>query len=143
MLHFWLKKGIDGFRLDAVTFISKHDGYPAFPEGTTPQQMVNKYYSQGPRLHEFFKEMNREVLSHYDVMTVAEGPGTTPENVLQLVGEDAKELNMSYHFEHQGIGVGFRHMIEDGYGDLVEFKRIMSKWDAAFETDGWNTVYLG
>ncbi len=142
MMHFWLKKGIDGFRLDAVTFISKHDGYPAFPEGTTPQQMVNKYYSQGPRLHEFFKEMNREVLSHYDVMTVAEGPGTTPENVLQLVGEDAKELNMSYHFEHQGIGVGFRHMIEDGYGDLVEFKRIMSKWDAAFETDGWNTVYF-
>jgi len=93
-------------------------------------------------LHEFFKEMNREVLSHYDVMTVAEGPGTTPENVLQLVGEDAKELNMSYHFEHQGIGVGFRHMIEDGYGDLVEFKRVMSKWDAAFETDGWNTVYF-
>ena len=141
MMHFWFKKGIDGFRMDVITFISKHDGYPEFPADCVGHQMI-PLYAQGPRLHEYLQEMNREVLAHYDVMTVAEGPGTTTENVLQLVDEDRQELNMSYHFDHQAIGVGFRHMLTDDFGDLVKLKQVMSEWDAVFTEKGWNTVYF-
>jgi len=141
MMHYWFKKGIDGFRMDVITFISKHDGYPEFPQDVIDHQMID-LYAKGPRLHEYLQEMNREVLSHYDVMTVAEGPGTKPDNVLDLVAEDRHELNMSYHFDHQTIGVGFRGMVNADYGDLVKFKKVMSDWDAVFKDKGWNTVYF-
>ena len=141
MMHFWFRKGIDGFRMDVITFISKHDGYPEFPDNLVGHQMID-LYAKGPRLHQYLQEMNREVLSHYDVMTVAEGPGTKPDNVLDLVAEDRHELNMSYHFDHQAIGVGFRHMLTEDFGNLVKFKSVMSEWDAVFAEEGWSTVYF-
>ena len=142
MMHYWFKKGIDGFRMDVITFISKHDGYPEFPEKYQGQAMID-IYAQGPRLHEYLQEMNREVLSHYDIMTVAEGPGTKTDNVLALVDERRNELNMSYHFDHQGIGVGDRYILNDDFQNLVKFKKVMSDWDAVFDQHGWNTVYFG
>ena len=142
MMHFWFKKGIDGFRMDVITFISKHDGYPEFPEEYQGQNMIDMY-AQGPRLHEYLHEMNEKVLSHYDIMTVAEGPGTHTDNVLKLVGDDRKELNMNYHFDHQSIGVGDRGMVNEAFQDLVQFKQVMSDWDKALSQDGWNTVYFG
>lgn len=142
MMHFWFKKGIDGFRMDVVTFISKHDGYPEFPEEYQGSAMIDMY-AQGPRLHDYLHEMNREVLQHYDIMTVAEGPGTHPDNVLKIVDEDRQELNMSYHFDHQAIGVGPRFMVNEDWQNLVKFKQVMSEWDAALAEKGWNTVYFG
>lgn len=142
MMHYWFKKGIDGFRMDVITFISKHDGYPEFPEEYQGQKMIDMY-AQGPRLHEYLHEMHREVLQHYDIMTVAEGPGTHTDNVLDLVAEDRQELNMNYHFDHQSIGVGERFMINDDYQNLVKFKKVMSEWDAVFNDKGWGTVYFG
>jgi oligo-1,6-glucosidase len=142
MMHYWFKKGIDGFRMDVITFISKHDDYPEFPERYQGQAMID-IYAQGPRLHEYLQEMNREVLSHYDIMTVAEGPGTKTDNVLALVDERRNELNMSYHFDHQGIGVGDRYLLNDDFQNLVKFKKVMSEWDAVFDQHGWNTVYFG
>lgn len=142
MMHFWFKKGIDGFRMDVITFISKHEGYPEFPEHYQGQHMID-IYAQGPHLHDYLQEMNKEVLSHYDIMTVAEGPGTKTDNVMKLVDERRKELNMSYHFDHQGIGVGERYILNDDFQDLVQFKQVMSDWDAVFAEHGWNTVYLG
>lgn len=142
MMHFWFKKGIDGFRMDVITFISKHDGYPEFDDRYQGAAMIDMY-AQGPRLHDYLQEMNREVLSHYDIMTVAEGPGTTPDNVVALVDEDRRELNMSYHFDHQKIGVGERFIINEDFQNLVKFKRVMSDWDAALATKGWNTLYFG
>jgi oligo-1,6-glucosidase len=142
MMHFWFKKGIDGFRMDVITFISKHEGYPEFPPEFHGQAMIDMY-AQGPKLHEYLHEMNREVLQHYDIMTVAEGPGTHTDNVLKLVGEDRQELNMNYHFDHVSIGVGDRFIINDDFQNLVKFKQVMSEWDAALATEGWNTVYFG
>jgi len=142
MMHFWFKKGIDGFRMDVITFISKHEGYPEFPEHYQGQHMID-IYAQGPHLHDYLQEMNKEVLSHYDIMTVAEGPGTKTDDVMKLVDERRKELNMSYHFDHQGIGVGERYILNDDFQDLVQFKQVMSDWDAVFAEHGWNTVYLG
>jgi oligo-1,6-glucosidase len=142
MMHYWFKKGIDGFRMDVITFISKHDGYPEFPEEYQGQAMIDMY-AQGPRLHEYLHEMNREVLQHYDCMTVAEGPGTHTDNVLDLVAEDRQELNMNYHFDHQSIGVGDRFIINDDFQNVVKFKQVMSEWDAVFNEKGWGTVYFG
>jgi oligo-1,6-glucosidase len=142
MMHFWFKKGIDGFRMDVITFISKHDGYPEFEEKYQGQKMIDAY-AQGPRLHEYLHEMNREVLQHYDIMTVAEGPGTHTDNVLNLVDADRQELNMNYHFDHQGIGVGDRFIVNDDFQNLLKFKQVMSDWDTALADKGWNTIYFG
>ena len=142
MMHFWFKKGIDGFRMDVITFISKHDDYPEFEAAYQNQNMIDMY-AQGPRLHEYLQEMHSEVLSHYDIMTVAEGPGTHAHNVLDLVDESRQELNMNYHFDHQSIGVGPRFIINDDFQNLVKFKSVMSTWDKALSTKGWNTIYFG
>ena len=142
MMHYWFKKGIDGFRMDVITFISKHEDWPDFGDEFQGNKMIDRY-AEGPRLHEYLHEMNREVLQHYDIMTVAEGPGTHTHNVLDLVDEDRQELNMNYHFDHQGIGVGERFIINEDFQNLVKFKQVMSDWDAAFNEKGWNTVYFG
>lgn len=142
MMHYWFKKGIDGFRMDVITFISKHEDWPDFGDENQGAKMIDRY-AEGPRLHEYLHEMNREVLQHYDIMTVAEGPGTHTHNVLDLVDEDRQELNMNYHFDHQGIGVGERFIVNEDFQNLVAFKRVMSDWDAALANKGWNTVYFG
>lgn len=142
MMHFWFKKGIDGFRMDVITFISKHDNYPEFSAQYQGQAMIDMY-AKGPRLHEYLHEMHQEVMQHYDCMTVAEGPGTHIDNVLDLVADDRQELNMNYHFDHQSIGVGDRFIINDDFQNLVKFKEVMSQWDAVFNHTGWGTVYFG
>ena len=142
MMHYWFKKGIDGFRMDVITFISKHDDWPDFGDENQGSKMID-CYAQGPRLHEYLHEMNREVLQHYDIMTVAEGPGTHPDNALLLVDEDRQELNMNYHFDHQDIGSGERFILNDDFQNLVKFKQVMSEWDEALSQKGWNTVYFG
>jgi len=142
MMHYWFKKGIDGFRMDVITFISKHDGYPDFGDENQGSTMIDRY-AEGPRLHDYLHEMNREVLQHYNIMTVAEGPGTHTHNVLDLVDADRQELNMNYHFDHQNIGVGERFIINDDFQNLVMFKQVMSDWDKALSEKGWNTVYFG
>lgn len=142
MMHFWFKKGIDGFRMDVITFISKDTSFPELPD-----EFKNKpwdyFYASGPKLHEYLQEMNREVLSHYDVMTVAEAPGTTPENILDLVGEDRKELNMAYHFDLHYLGLSERRTLSPEGWALSEFKEIFTKWDTKLKDKGWGTVYLG
>ena len=142
MMHFWFKKGIDGFRMDVITFISKDTSFPELPD-----EFKNKpwdyFYASGPKLHEYLQEMNREVLSHYDVTTVAEAPGTTPENILDLVGEDRKELNMAYHFDLHYLGLSERRTLSPEGWALSEFKEIFTKWDTKLKDKGWGTVYLG
>jgi len=134
IMKFWLDKGIDGFRMDAFQFVSKDTTFPQFPEGY--EKDIIKYYGMGPRLHEYLQEMNREVLSKYDIMTVAEGAGSTFEDAHALVDSDRKELNMAYHFEGMGIGNDPK-----GY-ELMDFKRVYTKWDSAFAQNGWLSIFL-
>jgi oligo-1,6-glucosidase len=143
MMRFWFDKGIDGFRMDVITFISKDTTFPELPakyDGNFVQ-----YYATGPHRHEYLQEMNREVLSKYDIMTVAEGPGTTTENVLDYVAEERGELNMSYHFEISDLGHKdvAKKLVDPKGWDFLEFKGIFTKWDAVFAEKGWGTVYLG
>jgi oligo-1,6-glucosidase len=142
-VRFWFDKGVDGFRMDVITFISKDLPFKELPEKYNGNFV--QYYAEGPRLHEYLQEFNREVLSRYDIMTVAEGPGTTTENVLDFVAEDRHELNMSYHFDISNLGhkdLAKKLMSRDGW-DFLEFKEIFRKWDEVFKEKGWGTVYLG
>jgi oligo-1,6-glucosidase len=142
-VRFWFEKGVDGFRMDVITFISKDIPFRELPAKYNGNFV--QYYAEGPKLHEYLQEFNREVLSKYDIMTVAEGPGTTTENVLDFVDEDRKELNMSYHFDISNLGhkdLAKKLMSPEGW-NFLEFKEIFSKWDAVFKDKGWGTVYLG
>ncbi|MCC7246420.1 MAG: alpha-glucosidase [Saprospiraceae bacterium] len=141
MMRFWLDKGIDGFRLDAIAFCSKDTNWPPLPE----QYKGNwgMYYANGPHLHEYMQEMNREVFSKYNIATVAEALGDV-EGVMKFVDPERKELNMAYSFE--AIDFGYlpkEYKMPDPKGyDLVAWKKIYEKWTNAFETKGWGTMYL-
>lgn len=142
-VRFWFEKGVDGFRMDVITFISKDLPFKELPERYDGNFV--QYYAEGPKLHEYLQEFNREVLSKYDIMTVAEGPGTNTENVLDFVDEDRHELNMSYHFDISNLGhkdLAKKLMDENGW-NFLEFKEIFVKWDKVFDEKGWGTVYLG
>ena len=106
MMNFWCEKGIDGFRMDVISMISKDQ---TFPDGETHGGLYGDFgpYSvHGPRVHEYLQEMNREVLSKYDVMTVGETSGVTIEEAQKYAGDDREELNMVFQFEHVEIGGG-------------------------------------
>ena len=139
MMRFWFNKGVDGFRMDVISFISKDISFPE--TGFVQEQQFLHYYAKGPRLHEYLREMNREVLQHYDIMTVAEGAGVKAEDALSFVDPDRKELNMLYHFE--GSDIRKSPDYQDPSFDLLLFKEVYSRWDKIYETRGWGTVYLG
>ena len=97
---------------------------------------INKYYGMGPHLHDYLQEMYREVMGKYDIMTVAEGAGSTLEDAHDLVDPDRHELNMAYSFEGIDLGHG-----SPDYS-LLEFKKVYSKWDSAFAEKGWLSIFL-
>lgn len=142
MMHFWFKKGIDGFRMDVITFISKDTSFPPIPEKHQGKHW-SYFYADGPFLHEYLQEMNREVLQHYDIVTIAEGIGTTASGALDIVDADRKELNLNYHFEAIYLGLQDRRMVDPEGWDFLEFKEIYSEWDEVFAEKGWGTIYLG
>ena len=134
IMKFWLDKGIDGIRMDAFQFASKDTNFPPLAAGY--EKNIIKYYGMGPHLHDYLQEMNREVFSKYNIMTVAEGAGSTFEDAHALVDAERNELNMAYHFE--GIDYG---NFQPDY-DLVGFKEIYSRWDSAFTNKGWLSIFL-
>jgi len=143
MMRFWLDKGIDGFRMDVITIISKDTSFPPMP--AIYNGSWDKFYANGPHIHDYLQEMNREVLSKYNMMSVAEGMGVSTKDVLNFVDADRKELNMAYHFEGMGYGYlpgKWKTPDPQGY-DLVGFKKIYSRWDSVFAEKGWGTIYLG
>ncbi|NOT46803.1 MAG: alpha-glucosidase [Acidobacteria bacterium] len=142
MIKFWFDKGVDGFRMDVIPFISKDTSFPEMPAAMNGDW--GKFYRSGPNLHEYIQEMNREVLSKYDIMTVGE-IGATPEEAHLFVDETRNELNMLYHFEGVDFGYipGGKKMIDPKGWSLVKFKEIYSKWSDNFEQKGWGTIYLG
>ena len=134
IMKFWADKGIDGFRLDAFQFAAKDTTFPAFPAGF--EKNFVQYYAMGPHLHNYLQEMNSEVLSKYDVMSVAEGAGNTFEDAHDLVDADRHELNMAYAFEGVDIANDPK-----GYS-LLHFKEVFSKWDSVFAEKGWLSIFL-
>jgi oligo-1,6-glucosidase len=143
MMKFWLDKGIDGFRMDVINFISK---VPELPDAPNPEgkKYVSgaQYFINGPRIHEFLQEMNQEVLSKYDIMTVGEMPGVTVEEAQLYTGEDRNELNMVFQFEHVGLDSGSGGKWDLRPLKLKDLKENMTKWQKGLEGIGWNSLYL-
>ncbi len=143
ILNFWLSKGVDGFRMDVISLISKRLTFENAPKEMSFQDVMEKFYANGPRVHEFLKEMNREVLSKHDVVTVGEGPGINMENGLSYVDENEKELNMVFHFDHLTIDFGPKGKYDPIPVDFIRFKKIFSQWDFLLADKGWNSIFLG
>ncbi|PGK51172.1 glucohydrolase [Priestia megaterium] len=136
MMNFWLEKGVDGFRLDVINFISKANGLPDGPNGDGSVHFMN-----GPRIHEFLQEMNQRTFSSYSTITVGEMPGVTVEEAKKYTGKDREELDMVFHFEHVGLGDGAYGKWSPGNWSLVQLKEIFNKWEVGLEHDGWNSLY--
>jgi oligo-1,6-glucosidase len=139
MMRFWCDK-VNGFRW-MLAFISKDTTWPPLPKEYNGNWGM--YYASGPHLHDYIQEMNREVLSKYDLATVAEAVGDIPR-VKLFVDEDRKELNMAYNFEAIDFGYlpGEYKMPDPAGYDFVQWKKIYAKWDSAFIDKGWGTMYL-
>lgn len=135
MMRFWLDKGVDGLRMDVIPLISKDPTYgPLGPRGIVG-------YENGPHLHEYLQEMNREVMSHYDVATVGEGAFVPAANTPQYTADDRRELNMLFLFDHFGLGRG-AEKYSHGTFDLQKLKDIVQKWDDAMVNGGWIAPFL-
>ncbi|MCC3356325.1 glycoside hydrolase family 13 protein [Bacillus sp. REN16] len=143
LMTFWLSKGIDGFRMDVINFISKVDGLPdgEFPEGKKYASGA-PFYMNGPRIHEFLQEMNQQVLSKYDIMTVGEMPGVDVAEAKAYTGEDRNELNMVFQFEHMDLDSGPTGKWDLRPLNLLDLKQSFTKWQKGLEDNGWNSLYL-
>ena len=143
MMTFWCEKGIDGFRMDVISMISKDQSFPDGEMNNSLYGDFGPYCVHGPRIHEFLQEMNREVLSKYDIMTVGETSGVTIEEAQKYAGEARNELNMVFQFEHVENGSGdYGKWTTEKY-DFKEFKRIMIKWQEELQGKAWNSLFLG
>lgn len=141
MMNWWCEKGIDGFRMDVISLISKQ---PGLPDG---YQAPGALYgdsgcANGPHVHEYLQEMNREVLSHYDLMTVGECAGVTIEEAKKYANADGRELSMVFQFEHVEAN-GPMGKWTDERICLKDFKKTMSKWQTELEGKAWNSLFLG
>jgi len=142
IMTFWFDKGVDGFRMDVIPFISKDITYPELPAKYNGNFVP--FYADGPKLHEYLHEMHTQVLSKYDVMTVGEAPGIGLDQALNFVDADREELNMFFHFDLMSLDREADEvflMREDPW-KLTEFKKIHSDWDAVFAEKGWGSMYL-
>lgn len=143
ILRFWLDKGIDGFRMDVITLISKD---PAYPDGPVIQNKAyGSYYAgcaSGPRVHEFLHEMNQEVLSKYDIMTVGEAPHTGADEAMPYTAADRDELNMVFHFDHMHLDYNENGKYAKNRVKLTDLKAVMTEWqEKMHECNGWNSLY--
>ena len=144
IMRFWFDKGVDGFRMDVIPFISKDTTFPPLPASYNGDYV--SYYAKGPKLHEYLREMNREVLSKYNIMTVGEGGGVKVDDALKFVAEDRHELQTFFQFElvdHWGRRPGNWLYPDSTNRSLPALKGVFTKWDSVFATSGWGTVFLG
>ena len=139
MMTWWCDKGIDGFRMDVISMISKTE---EMPDGEVKDLYgnPNPYCVNGPKVHAYLQEMNEKVLSKYDIMTVGETPAVTTELAKQYAGEDTHELNMVFQFEHVE-GDGKYGKWTDEKVPLIRLKKIMSKWQTELYGKAWNSLF--
>lgn len=143
MMNWWCQKGVDGFRMDVISLISK---MPEMPDGETnggPYGDFGPYCTHGPHVHEYLQEMNREVMSKYDVMTVGETAGVTIEEAKKYAGEDRHELSMVFQFEHVEFdGKDGRYgKWTCGKVDFLGLKKILTKWQNELYGKAWNSLF--
>lgn len=141
LMNFWLDKGVDGFRMDVVNFISKDQRFLDGKVTGTGYGDGTVYFTNGPRIHEFLHEMNTRVLSKYDTITVGEMPNVGIEEAKLYTSEDREELNMVFHFEHVDVGNGKYGKWTPQPWKLTDLKSIFTVWQNGLEEKGWNSLY--
>jgi len=140
LMRFWLDKGVSGFRMDVIPLISKPTGMPDL----TPEQLKAppNAYANGPHLAEYLHEINREVLSKYDVMSVGEATGTTLAQTNNLVDDRRHELNMIFNFDAIKLGRSDFGLSQLGVWSLPELKAIYDAHATVLTKHDWDTVFL-
>jgi oligo-1,6-glucosidase len=142
MMRRWLDRGVDGFRMDVINFISKAPGLPDGADGGTPRGA--EHFQNGPRIHEFLHEMNVAVFADRPdaFLTVGEMPGVTIDEARKYTDPDRREVDMVFQFEHVGLdgGPGGKWGIRPFR--LVDLKRSLSRWQDGLAEVGWNSLYL-
>ncbi|WBL56047.1 glycoside hydrolase family 13 protein [Staphylococcus haemolyticus] len=138
MMNWWFEKGIDGFRVDAITHIKKtfEAGDLPVPEGKKYAPAFDVDMNQ-PGIHNWLQEMKDESLSQYDIMTVGEANGVTPDNAEEWVGEDKGKFNMIFQFEHLGLW-----STGDSQFDVKSYKEVLNRWQKRLEGIGWNALFI-
>ena len=140
IMRFWLDMGVDGFREDVITFISKVEG---LPNGVPLPIMAGmEHYSDGPRLHEYLMEFKRDVISKYDCVTVGEAPMMTPAKALKHIAEgENQKLNMMFHFQHMEADCVFISWLRRPF-NLKKLKSVYTKWQKELYGKAWNALYI-
>ena len=147
MVRWWLDKGVDGFRLDAINIISKPEGFPDDPSTDFEKHTSSIPFviANGTMVHPWMKELNREAFSKYDVMTVGETSATSPEDAKLWAGYDAGELQMLFHFDHMGVDNDPEGSLGGKWSyapyKLTELKRILNEWQTKLEGKAWGSLY--
>ncbi|WP_337017618.1 alpha,alpha-phosphotrehalase [Oceanobacillus massiliensis] len=137
MMRFWAKTGIDGFRLDVINLISKNQEFPSDESGDG-----RKFYTDGPRIHEYLHEMNHEVFSQYDMLTVGEMSSTTLENCILYTQPVRQELTMTFQFHHLKVDYPNGEKWTKAPFNFIELKNILSEWQVGMhEGNGWNALF--
>jgi len=147
MVRWWLDKGVDGFRLDAINIISKPEGYPDDPSTDYEKHTSSSPFviTNGTMVHPWMKELTRETFSRYDVMTVGETSATSPEDAKLWAGYHTGELNMIFHFDHMGVDNDPNGSLGGKWSyapyKLTELKRILNDWQTTLEGNAWGSLY--
>ena len=141
MMNRWCEKGIDGFRMDVISLISKEQ---SFTDGPTYGGLYGSFEScsNGPRVHEFLQEMNKKVLSKHDIMTVGECAGATLEEAKKYANSEGTELNMIFQFEHTDLDNGNTMKWSTKKMPLIPLKENLSKWQKGLNKVAWNSLYF-
>ena len=147
MVRWWLDKGVDGFRLDAINIISKPEGFPDDPSTDYEKHTSSIPFviTNGTMVHPWMKELTRETFSRYDVMTVGETSATSPEDAKLWAGYHTGELNMIFHFDHMGVDNDPNGKLGGKWSyapyKLTELKRILNDWQTTLEGNAWGSLY--
>ncbi|KAB7667634.1 alpha,alpha-phosphotrehalase [Bacillus sp. B1-b2] len=141
MMKFWFEKGVDGFRLDVINLISKDQSF-SDDDGSQAPGDGRKFYTDGPRVHEFIHEMNKHVFSKYNSLTVGEMSSTTLDHCIKYTNPERNELNMTFNFHHLKVDYPNGEKWELAPMDFLELKKILSNWQVGMhEGSGWNALF--
>ncbi|WP_279027339.1 alpha,alpha-phosphotrehalase [Gibbsiella quercinecans] len=134
--RFWADKGVDGLRLDVINLVSKQQDFPSDPQGDG-----RRFYTDGPRIHEFLQEMSRDVFQPNGLMTVGEMSSTTLEHCRQYAASSGVELSMTFNFHHLKVDYAGGEKWTLAAPDYVELKRIFRHWQQGMHNRAWNALF--
>ncbi len=141
MMDWWCQKGIDGFRMDVISMISKDQNFPDGQLKKTGYGDYGPYVCNGPRVHEYLQEMNQKVLSKYNLLTVGECAGVTVDEAKKYANLEGSELNMVFQFEHMDLDGGETFKWNEQKICLTDLKATLSKWQNELYGKAWNSLY--